>query len=317
MSRSRFRIVAGLLIGALATASSFAQDLQASDQVAVAQESALAALNGEWIYVEDQTPNRTLEQMSPPMGSRFSLRTEVGAVILVSGHGGLRRDVRVSLDGSMTEIPGANEGELARYRGAWKDGAFSYEIDFIREAGGSPEGLIRREFRITTDGLIVRSNLGSPTEYTMTGLYRHAQDIEMPPLARASISDIAWLTGNWSGTRGSTGQIAFEERWSPPSGGAMLAVSRTVSQNRMSAFEFLRVIERDGGLVYIAQPNGAPPTEFLLTEFSPTRAVFANPRHDYPKRIVYDLSRDGVLNVTIGFMVGGTPRQFVFRKASE
>ena len=93
----------------------------------------------------------------------------------------------------------------------------------------------------------------------------------------------------------------------------MLAVSRTVSRGRMSAFEFLRIVEKDGGLVYIAQPNGGAPTEFVLTEFSATRAVFDNPRHDYPKRIVYELKPDG-LTATIGFMKGGTPRRFEFKR---
>ncbi|MEQ1827280.1 MAG: hypothetical protein ABL921_15090 [Pirellula sp.] len=40
------------------------------------------------------------------------------------------------------------------------------------------------------------------------------------------------------------------------------------------AFEYLRIVERDGGLVYIALPGGKTPTEFVLSELSPTRAVF-------------------------------------------
>ena len=95
----------------------------------------------------------------------------------------------------------------------------------------------------------------------------------------------------------------------------MLAISRTVNaRDRMSAFEFLRIVERDGGLVYVAQPGGAPPTEFVLTELSKTRAVFDNPRHDYPKRIVYELSADGSLTATIGYLKGGTPRRFEFKR---
>lgn len=97
----------------------------------------------------------------------------------------------------------------------------------------------------------------------------------------------------------------------------MLAISRTVnSTGRMSAFEYLRVVERDGGLVYIAQPNGNAPTEFILTELGPKRAVFDNPRHDYPKRIVYELSAEGTLTATIGFTKGGTPRKFEFKRES-
>jgi len=275
----------------------------------------LRALDGEWTYVEDRTEGKTLEQLGPPMSSKFSFRIEEGAVVLVWGHGGQRRDVRVVLNGSITEVPDAETGEVARYRGEWKDGVFTYEIDFVRAPGEEPHGLIRREFRMTPDGLLVLFR-GS------VGLYRHAEDIPMPQPAKAVIDDLAWLAGAWVGTRGSQGQISFEERWTPPLGGAMLATSRTVSRGRLSAFEYLRIIERDGGLVYIAQPNGGTPTEFVLTELGPTeqagtRAVFDNPRHDYPKRIVYELSADGGLSATIGFMKGGTPRRFDFKRPPE
>ncbi len=278
------------------------------------QAADLRALDGEWVFVEDRTEGRSLEQLTPPMGSKFAFRVEDAAVILVSGHGGQRREVKVALDGTATEVPGTTEGAFARYRGGWKDGAFSYEIEFVRAAGGTPEGLIRREFRMTKDGLIVRSNLGSPKEYSSVGLYLRPQDIPMPTPAKVVIGDIAWLSGVWSGTRGTGGAISFEERWSPPKGGAMLATSRTVNRDKMSAFEFLRIVEREGGLVYVAQPNGAPPTEFVCTELSAKRAVFDNPRHDYPKRIIYELADGGALTATIGFMKGGTPRRFEYKR---
>ncbi|MCG3132301.1 MAG: hypothetical protein FLDDKLPJ_03134 [Phycisphaerae bacterium] len=302
-------------VSALSTSS--AQDSSApSTQPSTApspQPDGLRALDGEWIYVEDRTQGRALEQLGPPMSSRFSMRAEEGAVILVSGHGSGHRDVRVALDGSVTEVSGEAEGALARYRGAWTDGAFTYETEFVRAPGKAPEGRIRKEFRATDDGLLVRvTTTNNPSG--SVGLYRHSQDIAMPTPAKAAIGDLTWLAGAWVGTRGTGGAISFEERWSPPKGGAMLAVSRTVSREKMSAFEFLRIVERDGGLVYIAQPNGASPTEFVLTELGKTRAVFDNPRHDYPKRIVYELSAEGGLSATIGFTKGGTPRRFEFKR---
>ncbi|NUL82226.1 MAG: hypothetical protein HUU60_05815 [Armatimonadetes bacterium] len=275
----------------------------------------LRALDGEWVFVEDRTEGRTLEQLNPPMSSRFVFKVEESAIILVWGHGGGgNRDVKVKLDGAPTEIAGATAGALTRYRASWKDGTLAYEMEFVRAAGQAPERLIKREFRITADGLIVRSNLELTPGVWSVGLFRHPQDIAMPTPAKAAIGDLAWLEGAWVGTRGTGGAISFEERWSPPKGGAMLAVSRTVSRDRMSAFEFLRIVERDGGLVYIAQPNGAPPTEFVLSELSKTRAVFDNPRHDYPKRIVYELSEGGALTATIGYMKGGAPRKFEFKR---
>ena len=283
-----------------------------SAQAPVAQRDGLRALDGEWIYVEDRTKDRPLERLGPPMSAKFSLRIEEGAVVLVRGHGSGHRDVRVALDGSITEVREAQK--TSRYRGAWRDGAFTSEVDFVRGPGQAPDGLIRREFRITADGLLVRVALGSPSSSESLALYRHAEDIALPTPAKATIGDLAWLAGAWVGTRGEGGATATEERWSPPLGGAMLAVSRTVARGKMSGFEYLRIIERDGGLVYVAQPGGAAPTEFLLTELSPTRAVFENPRHDYPKRIVYELSAPDRLSASIGYSKGGSPRRFDFKR---
>ena len=277
-----------------------------------AQPDGLRALNGEWIYVEDRTERRSLEQLGPPMASKFAMSVEEGAVIL-NGHGSGHRDVRIALDGSITEVVEANQ-TVVRYHGAWKDGTFEYEVAFER-APGAPDGigLIRRKFRITTDGLIVSVVVDPPAGKESVGLYRHAEDIMLPAPAKAAIGDLSWLAGAWVGTRSSGSSI--EERWSPPLGGAMLAVSRSVNTSgKMSMFEYLRIVERDGGLVYTAQPGGKTPTEFVLTELNATRAVFDNPRHDYPKRIVYELSGEGGLIATIGQLKGGIPRRFEFKR---
>lgn len=299
--------ILGVALAALASSAPSAQVSSAPST----QPDGLRALDGEWIYVEDRTDGRAPEQLGPPMSSKFSFRIEEGAVVLVRGHGSGHRDVRVALDGSITEV--AEPKTTTRYRGEWKDGALTCEVHFVREAGHAPEGLIRREFRITADGLLVRATSATSTSASV-GLYRHAQDIALPAPAKSTIGDLAWLAGAWVGTRGEGGATSIEERWSPPLGGAMLAVSRTVRGGKMGAFEYLRIVERDGGLVYIAQPGGASPTEFVLTELGPTRAVFDNPRHDYPKRIVYELSAEGGLSATIGFAKGGSPRRFEFKR---
>jgi hypothetical protein len=130
------------------------------------------------------------------------------------------------------------------------------------------------------------------------------------PPARATIGQVAWIAGAWSGGGGGT---TFEERWTPPGGGAMLAVSRTVKGDRMVGFEFLRIVERNGGLVYVAQPDGRPPTDFVLTEISADSATFENPAHDFPKMISYTRKSDGTLEARISD--GGQKGQsFVFRR---
>lgn len=288
--------------------------------VQTAQEG-IRALGGEWIYVEDRTEGQPLERLGPPMASKFSMRVEeAGDAIILNGHGSGHRDVRIALDGSVTEVADKSN-RIVRYRGSWNDGTFQYEVNFEQEPGKAGIGMIRRSFRPTPEGLIVRVATdpapgGEANE--SVGLYRHAEDIPAPTPAKGEIADVAWIAGAWVGTRSSGSSI--EERWSPPLGGAMLAVSRTVNTSgKMVAFEYLRIVEREGGLVYVAQPGGAPKTEFVLTEFGTTeaggkRAVFDNPRHDYPKRIVYELSADGKLSASTGYMKGGTPRRYEFAR---
>lgn len=109
---------------------------------------------------------------------------------------------------------------------------------------------------------------------------------------RASIAQLTWLAGAWAGG-------GSEERWTPAAGGAMLAVSRTIKGDRMVAFEFLRIIERDGTLIYIAQPDGRPPTEFRLSAITADSATFENKAHDFPKVIAYARKPDGALEARV------------------
>ena len=132
-----------------------------------------------------------------------------------------------------------------------------------------------------------------------------------PAAARATLQQLAWLPGEWTGTMGGA---SIEERWTPPGGGAMLAVSRTIANDRLIAFEFLRIVERDGGLVYIAQPNGQPPTEFVLTKIERGAATFENPAHDFPTTIRYAQREDGSLAATISGANGDKAQTFVFTR---
>jgi hypothetical protein len=274
---------------------------------AAGQAAGPRALDGTWLYVEDRTEGREVEQQQPSMSTQFTMRVEEDAVIVERSDG----DVRIALDGSTSEVAGTSS--LTRYRGAFKDGVFEYETEMLRASDGERTGLIRREMRPTAEGLLVRVVVAPPTAFESLALYRHPQDIPLPAPAEAAIDDMAWLAGAWVGE---TAKSSTEERWGPPLGGAMLGTSRTVSKSKgvMVAFEYLRVVERDGGLVYVAQPNGGTATEFVLTELSGTRAVFDNPRHDSPQRIVYELSEDGRLTASVGFMKGGKPKAFDFER---
>lgn len=135
---------------------------------------------------------------------------------------------------------------------------------------------------------------------------------DSPNAAAARVSQLQWLAGSWAGTAGTS---TFEEHWTPPAGGAMLAVARTIRDDRLRAFEYLRIVEKGHTLVYLAMPNGrSPATEFTLTAVSDRSVTFENPAHDFPKKIRYTLGSDGVLEAVATGAADQKPQTFRFER---
>jgi Domain of unknown function (DUF6265) len=99
-----------------------------------------------------------------------------------------------------------------------------------------------------------------------------------------------WLGGRWCAA---AGEEFIEELWLPPAGNTMLGMSRTYTNSTTVSFEYLRIVERDGVLEYLAQPGGRAPTAFTLVEAGEQWIRFENAGHDFPQRIEY--RRDGEL----------------------
>lgn len=127
-------------------------------------------------------------------------------------------------------------------------------------------------------------------------------------LAAAGPADLAFMKGAWEGGPPGT---KFEERWTEEAGGLMLGLSRTIKGDRAISFEFLRIEFRKDGVFYVAQPGGAPKTEFRLTASDGKSARFENPGHDHPKVIRYSLGPDGSLKAELDGAEG--KQAFVFK----
>jgi hypothetical protein len=118
----------------------------------------------------------------------------------------------------------------------------------------------------------------------LAGLVAVVVAASIVPAARgASLADLAWMSGSWSSTQ--EGKVS-EEHWTAPAGGMMLGVHRDVD-GATAAFEFLRIEQSGDAITYLASPRGKPATPFALVESSKERVVFANPEHDFPKKILY------------------------------
>ncbi len=126
----------------------------------------------------------------------------------------------------------------------------------------------------------------------------------------------AWLAGTWqTGEGGGT----VREHWEAPAGGFMVGLNLSI-RSESARFEFLRIApDAEGRLAYHASPGGRhPPTVFVLERSDARSVVFANPAHDFPRRIGYALQEDGGLLAWIEGPDGDDARrtEWRFRRAS-
>lgn len=133
-------------------------------------------------------------------------------------------------------------------------------------------------------------------------------------LPAPSVEGLAWLEGHWRAEdRRFHNRVRFtEEVWIEGTAGAMFGINRTVRDGGMTGFEYMRIVEEEGRLVFIAQPGGAPPVRFPMLSHALNEIVFANPAHDYPQRIVYRRKGD-LLTGTVSLADGSKPMSWTFR----
>jgi hypothetical protein len=111
------------------------------------------------------------------------------------------------------------------------------------------------------------------------------------PATEPGGASLDWMAGDWCQQQGAA---LVEEHWLPARGGLLLGMGRTVADGKVRSFEFLRIDLRADKPVFIAQPDGVPPTEFKLTASGPGWARFENPQHDFPKRVEYRRTSQGL-----------------------
>ena len=144
------------------------------------------------------------------------------------------------------------------------------------------------------------------------GIFTHASAARLA----FDIADLAWISGDWQTSPGQKAQI--EEHWTAPAGASMMGLSRTVAQGKTVEFEYLRIEQRADGIYYVAHPKArCPGTDFKLTSLTGQEAVFENPEHDFPKRVIYRKSADGSLLASIDGGPGTKSLLFSYRPMSK
>ena len=126
-----------------------------------------------------------------------------------------------------------------------------------------------------------------------------------------TVADLAWIAGNWQTPPGKRAQV--DEHWSRPIGGSLMGMSRTVVGDKTVEFEYLRIEQRADAIYYVAHPKArCPGTDFKLTRLTGQEAVFENPAHDFPKRIIYRKNSDGSLVASIDAGEGTKSQSFSY-----
>jgi len=124
--------------------------------------------------------------------------------------------------------------------------------------------------------------------------------------------DLDWLAGYWLSCEDGR-EVA--ETWSDRRGAVMLGTYITVG--RGAGWEQMRIEEVGGGLSFFAQPRGAAQaTAFRLVRSGPREAVFENPAHDFPQRVIYRREGERLIGRIEGRGEGGEQAmEWQFRSA--
>jgi hypothetical protein len=116
---------------------------------------------------------------------------------------------------------------------------------------------------------------------------------------KTSLRTVSFMAGCWE-MKDRGRKTVINEQWMAPSGDGMLGMNRTLIQGRVSAFEFLRIIEKGGTLYYVALPSeNSAPTSFELKSASRNSVVFENLANDFPKTITYRIVRPDAMTAVV------------------
>ena len=137
-------------------------------------------------------------------------------------------------------------------------------------------------------------------------------------LAEAAASPMAmpaFLAGCWEERRAEDAWT--EECWTSARGGLMIGSGRDGKGDAVRHWEWMR-IERaaDGSLTFYGSPRGAAPVEFKASASDATSITFANPAHDYPQRVRYARTADG-LDAEISLADGSRPNRWRYQRPSN
>lgn len=114
----------------------------------------------------------------------------------------------------------------------------------------------------------------------------------------ATVSDLAWLTGDWVGEADET---CFIERWLPPASGSLIGVARHESADPAPRVtrETMRLMAGDAGLVMVVMLDSGQVTRLPLAAVGADGFLAQRAGDGWPRTIRYARTAGGGLTVTL------------------
>lgn len=115
----------------------------------------------------------------------------------------------------------------------------------------------------------------------------------------SSLASMQWLLGDWLAEGAKS---TWRETWmeAGPKTWEGRGIETTKADPSRQSVEDLRLVEMGGSVFYLAKvTHNELPIPFRLVECGDGRLVFANPGHDFPRRLDYERQRDGRLQVRV------------------
>lgn len=107
--------------------------------------------------------------------------------------------------------------------------------------------------------------------------------------ATEKFKKLNWLIGTWERTNVKPGRAAHE-RWEKISENELLGYGVSLQGKDTVFMEKLRILIKQDSIVYVADvPENKKPVYFRLTEVTNSGFICENVKHDFPKKISYQL----------------------------
>ena len=141
------------------------------------------------------------------------------------------------------------------------------------------------------------------------------------PPAKATVDQLGWVAGAW---RGTLNDRTIEQTWSAPLAGSMIAMYRSIRDNKATLYELLAMEQSGDGVVLrikhfapgaglVSQEAKDQSADHTLVKLDGRTAVFEGGAAGSPARITFNSPDPSTLNITVERQREGKPVSTEFR----